>query len=81
MALQKHFIQSLDQFETVERKIRAINREQYERYIDRVRFAKIALEEQQKLEAVAASARLQRQIEAAKAEAAIQGQGGPSSEV
>jgi hypothetical protein len=69
--LVETFMQSLDQFEAVEKKIRAINHEQYERYIDRVRFAKIALEEQQKLEAVATNARLQRQIEAAKAEGEI----------
>jgi len=65
------FMNNLDQFEKVEQKIRAINRERYERYIDRVRAARTALEEQQKLEAVVANARLQLQIEEAKAREAI----------
>jgi hypothetical protein len=69
------FIQSLDQFEQVERKVRAINRERYERHIDRIRAARTALEEQQKLEAVAANARLQRQLEEAKVQAEIREQG------
>ena len=67
VALIDTFVQNMDQFEQIEKKIRAINHERYERYIDRIRAARTALEEQQKLEAVAANAQLQRQIEAAKA--------------
>ena len=66
------FMQNLDQFEQVEKKIRAINHQRHERYIDQVRAARTALEEQQKLEAVAANARLQRQLEEAKVEAEIE---------
>ena len=66
------FVNNLDQFEKVEQKIRAIHRAQYDRHIDRIKAARAALEEQQKLEAVAANARLQRQLEQAKVEAEIE---------
>ncbi len=74
-ALVGTFIASLDQFEQVEAKIRAISRERHERYIDRIRAARTALEEQQKLEAVAANARLQRQLEEARVQAEIRKHG------
>ncbi len=65
------FVNNLDQFEKVEQKIRAIHQAQFERHIDRIKAARAALEEQQKLDAVAANARLQGQIEGAKAKAEI----------
>ena len=70
--LMEGFAELMGKAELAEQKIRAINRECYEQYIDRVRAARTLLEEQERLMAIRSAARRQEEIEEAKAEAEIE---------
>jgi hypothetical protein len=69
--LMNGFIGFLDTAEKGEQKIRELNRQCYEQYIDRVRAAHTLLKEQQRLLNLPAESRRQQDIEDAKAEAKI----------